>query len=88
MWLYESLNYFFGTATMPNGSGSGSRKGGPLPDLSEMRPDNPLSGRRGLEGNAAAFDMRSLEKHIDAVSLYFECGAEGFNGRRISVCHG
>ncbi|KAM0787338.1 hypothetical protein ACM66B_003427 [Microbotryomycetes sp. NB124-2] len=31
------------------------------------RSDNPLSGRKGLEGNAAAFDMKSLDKHLEAV---------------------
>jgi dynamin 1-like protein len=43
---------------------------------SEVKPDEPddgmssglLAPRRGLDGNTAAFDMRSLEKHIEAVS--------------------
>lgn len=29
-----------------------------------QRSDNPLAGRKGLEGSAAAFDMKSLEKHM------------------------
>jgi hypothetical protein len=37
------------------------------------RGDNPLSGRRGLEGNAAAFDMKSLDKHLEAVRPPFLC---------------
>ena len=39
-----------------------------LPDIGAAKGDNPLSGRRGLEGNAAAFDMKSLDKHLEAVS--------------------
>jgi len=42
---------------------------------SEVKPDEPddgmssglLAPRRGLDGNTAAFDMRSLEKHIEAI---------------------
>lgn len=51
---------------MPNGNTSHNRRN-PLPDLSEIRSDNPLAGRRGFEGSAAAFDMKSLDKHLDAV---------------------
>jgi dynamin 1-like protein len=66
----SSLNYFFGgPATLGAGASSGSRRAA-LPDVgprSGIRADNPLSGRRGLEGSAAAFDMKSLEKHLDTV---------------------
>lgn len=61
------LNYFFGGSEMNPGN---SRAGpGSLPDFGGRgeRGDNPLSGRRGLEGNAAAFDMKSLDKHLEAV---------------------
>lgn len=67
------LNYFFGGSEMnPNGDSRGGQRG--LPDMRGAgqgraeRDDNPLSGRRGLEGNAAAFDMKSLDKHLEAVS--------------------
>ncbi|BGP31553.1 Dynamin-related GTPase protein [Rhodotorula toruloides] len=30
---------------------------------------NPLSGRKGLEGNAAAFEMKSLEKHLEPAPM-------------------
>lgn len=30
---------------------------------------NPMAGRTGLEGNSAAYDMKSLDKHLEAVSL-------------------
>lgn len=58
-----------------NSNGGDSRNGQRvLPDMRGAgqgraeRDDNPLSGRRGLEGNAAAFDMKSLDKHLEAVS--------------------
>lgn len=41
-----------------------------LPGMGRDRDDNPLSGRRGLEGNAAAFDMKSLDKHLEAASVH------------------
>lgn len=72
------LNYFFGGSegmAMASGSAhqgmgaSGSGHGGRMSSESGAeRGDNPLSGRRGLEGNAAAFDMKSLEKHLEPVS--------------------
>lgn len=74
-----SLNYFFGGAG-PNGlpmaanSNRGPRSGS-LPDLTEERSDNPLAGRRGLEGNAAAFDMKSLNRHIEPVRGFCLCWA-------------
>lgn len=33
--------------------------------------ENPLMGRKGLEGNAAAFEMKSLEKHLEPVRFQF-----------------
>ncbi|ORY88161.1 Dynamin central region-domain-containing protein [Leucosporidium creatinivorum] len=65
------LNYFFGGSEMnPNGDSRNGQRA--LPDMRGAgqgraeRDDNPLSGRRGLEGNAAAFDMKSLDKHLEA----------------------
>lgn len=51
----------------------------PLSDLRSERGDNPLSGRRGLEGNAAAFDMKSLDKHLEAVSPFLLLSAFATN---------
>ncbi|GAA5954656.1 hypothetical protein JCM10213_006473, partial [Rhodosporidiobolus nylandii] len=61
------LNYFFGGGSdlhpsgargvAPLGSGGvGSQVGA---------QGNPMAGRKGLEGNAAAFEMKSLEKHLE-----------------------
>jgi dynamin 1-like protein len=30
-----------------------------------------MAGKRGMEGNNAAFDMKSLGKHIEAVSMLY-----------------
>lgn len=71
------LNYFFGGADMVNGNQIGSNHGSHRAstgdhrnDVGRDRADNPLAGRRGLEGNAAAFDMKSLDKHLEAVSKF------------------
>ncbi|SGZ28603.1 BQ5605_C027g10385 [Microbotryum silenes-dioicae] len=70
------LNYFFGgtelTGSEHGGNGMqhalGSRGAASSIHASMLheRGENPLSGRRGFEGNAAAFDMKSLEKHLEA----------------------
>lgn len=75
------LNYFFGgqpgsetpSSVLGETSGQfGPRAGGNggrtdyLPDLS--KGEGRLAGRRGLEGSGAAFDMKSLQKHLDPVS--------------------
>ena len=69
------LNYFFGGASVAGGSlvadtaTSGSRHArASLPDLGSGR-DNPLLGRKGHEGAAAAYDMKSLDRHLDADQL-------------------
>ena len=58
------LNYFFGGqnggTTLPVVPTHQSRRS----DVGVQRSDNPLAGRKGLEGTAAAFDMKSLEKHM------------------------
>ena len=74
------LNYFFGgqpgsetpSSVLGETRGEfGARAGGNggrtdyLPDLS--KGEGRLSGRRGLEGSGAAFDMKSLQKHLDPV---------------------
>lgn len=57
------LNYFFGGSEM---SAIGGRSS--LPDIGRgARSENPLAGRKGHEGSAAAFDMKSLDKHLEAV---------------------
>lgn len=72
------LNYFFGGSEgmHPGAGGVGSNGQRALPDMRGAgegraggREDNPLTGRRGLEGNAAAFDMKSLDKHLEAVRV-------------------
>ncbi len=77
------LNYFFGGADMasPGHTPASSVHASQQPHHRSSthgsagpREDNPLSGRRGLEGNAAAFDMKSLDKHLDA-GLGFGAGA-------------
>ncbi|TNY17892.1 Dynamin central region-domain-containing protein [Rhodotorula diobovata] len=45
------------------GTGAGMGRGG------ELGQANPLSGRKGLEGNAAAFEMKSLDKHLEPSPL-------------------
>jgi dynamin 1-like protein len=72
------LNYFFGAGGSGNGGGvsgvgvGGGIRGSGLSNSISGFPtekENPLSGRKGFEGNAAAFEMKSLEKHLEAVSL-------------------
>jgi hypothetical protein len=80
------LNYFFGgqpdagagpSAALGQGQDAASRevggrhRGGSdyLPDLS--KGEGRIGGRRGLEGSGAAFDMKSLGKHLEAVSRFF-----------------
>lgn len=51
--------------------GGGGGGGGLLGGAGGAEPfgrENPLTGRKGLEGNAAAFEMKSLEKHLEPVS--------------------
>ena len=92
------LNYFFGGSEMNTGAdgrgaggrnaipdfgGAGARRERARQTSAAERGDNPLSGRRGLEGNAAAFDMKSLDKHLEAVSLNVSCRplvCEGMRG--------
>ena len=73
------LNYFFGgNAALSTGAPSGSRRAA-LPDFADRgggddsRSGNPMAGRRGLEGSAAAFDMKSLDKHLEAVRFPRSC---------------
>lgn len=67
------LNYFFGgNPTQGDLSGSSAaaaaaRMGASGGELSGLGRENPLTGRKGLEGNAAAFEMKSLEKHLEPV---------------------
>jgi dynamin 1-like protein len=41
----------------------------PDPSREDRSASNPLYGRKGHEGAAAAFDMKSLDRHLDAESL-------------------
>lgn len=72
------LNYFFGGAD-PHLAGPASVGAHPGRIVGQSHAgvpgsggqagrDNPLHGRKGLEGNAAAFEMKSLEKHLEPVS--------------------
>ncbi|EST07195.1 Dynamin, GTPase domain protein [Kalmanozyma brasiliensis GHG001] len=78
------LNYFFGGASgLPvGGVGPSSGLGGyhtpaphahspRLPEYSTSREHKPnaMSGRTGLEGNSAAYDMKSLDKHLEATPI-------------------
>ncbi|GJN88891.1 hypothetical protein Rhopal_001862-T1 [Rhodotorula paludigena] len=68
------LNYFFGgnpVGADVAGAGvalgvAGARAG---PTAGELGRENPLHGRKGLEGNAAAFDMKSLDKHLEPAPM-------------------
>ncbi|KZT07176.1 dynamin protein dnm1 [Laetiporus sulphureus 93-53] len=73
------LNYFFGqNGPGPLAGASVERANGPMTGVSSVGRDvsggDPmlrqglLAGTRNLEGNSAAFDMRSLGKHIEAAS--------------------
>lgn len=75
------LNYFFGqNGPGPIAGSSWERSnamgsdGGFVPvgrDVSGSEPSlssGLMAGKRGLDGNSAAFDMKSLGKHIEAVS--------------------
>ena len=70
----EFLSYFFGGASgMPGSAGPAAASGigpsrGAFADPAREHKPNPMSGRTGLEGSSAAFDMKSLDKHIEAVS--------------------
>ncbi|GAA5980399.1 hypothetical protein JCM11641_001791 [Rhodosporidiobolus odoratus] len=70
------LNYFFGGAASGAGGalsgergrgvvGSGGSLGGGASASGGSGGGNPLQGRKGLEGNAAAFEMKSLERHLE-----------------------
>ncbi|KAJ1036352.1 hypothetical protein NDA13_000232 [Ustilago tritici] len=79
------LNYFFGGASgLPvGGVGPASGLGGyhtpaqytHQPRLAEYshsareHKPNAMSGRNGLEGNSAAYDMKSLDKHLEATPI-------------------
>lgn len=77
------LNYFFGGAGGVGGPGGSSGAGGGDHGLigggghngttrrTEAAGSNPMSGRKGLEGNAAAYEMKSLEKHLEPVRFPF-----------------
>ena len=78
------LNYFFGAnqAIGANGSSlAGPSQRNSLPELGAPRAGNPLAGRRGLEGSAAAFDMKSLDKHLEAGPSAAESSLIGGNER-------
>ena len=68
------LNYFFGSAAgmpgqggLPQTPGSGFAPAGSSSPFAQ-RASNPMSERMGLEGSSAAYDMKSLDKHLEAVS--------------------
>lgn len=78
------LNYFFGGASgLPvGGVGPSAGLGGyhaaqphvhqpRISEFSQTREHKPnaMSGRTGLEGNSAAYDMKSLDKHLEATPI-------------------
>lgn len=72
------LNYFFGqNGPGPIAGSTVERSHGPAPvptgrDISNAETAGPtglMAGKRTLDGNNAAFDMKSLGKHIEAVSV-------------------
>ncbi|EPQ27137.1 uncharacterized protein PFL1_05418 [Pseudozyma flocculosa PF-1] len=79
------LNYFFGGASgLPvggAGAASGYHPAPPRNALTEFsahgangrgQKPNAMSGRTGLEGNSAAYDMKSLDKHLEATPIASE----------------
>lgn len=71
------LNYFFGqNGPGPIAGSTVERSHGPAPvptgrDISNAETAGPtglMAGKRTLDGNNAAFDMKSLGKHIEAIS--------------------
>ncbi|KAH0836843.1 Dynamin central region-domain-containing protein [Lanmaoa asiatica] len=72
------LNYFFGqNGPGPVGGSTLERSHASLPPMPTGRdvsitdtpgPTGLMAGKRSLDGNNAAYDMRSLGKHIEAVS--------------------
>ncbi|TIB72673.1 hypothetical protein E3Q17_01421 [Wallemia mellicola] len=76
------LNYFFGGAdaasSAPANTSNSTRT--PVRDVDEearhyASTANPLNGRSGLEGSAAAYDMKSLGKHLEPVPMIDEGGS-------------
>ena len=66
------LNYFFGGASVAGGSlmdTGRSPRSSAASDFGGDRASNPLVGRKGHEGAAAAYDMKSLDRHLDADQL-------------------
>ncbi|BGP24158.1 dynamin GTPase [Rhodotorula toruloides] len=76
------LNYFFGGNPAGIGGPGGDLASSHLSSSSRAAAaavagagsgafgeHNPLSGRKGLEGNAAAFEMKSLEKHLEPAPM-------------------
>ncbi|GAA5833624.1 hypothetical protein JCM5353_006595 [Sporobolomyces roseus] len=82
------LNYFFGGQD-PHLSGPASVGAHPgrivgqqqMPVSVGQGRENPLMGRKGLEGNAAAFEMKSLEKHLEPAPSLNQPGESGLTQR-------
>ncbi|KAI3479642.1 hypothetical protein L1887_58263 [Cichorium endivia] len=84
------LNYFFGGCVRAARGRCGALRRGwavtmrlplraRLAEYSSVREHKPnaMSGRTGLEGNSAAYDMKSLDKHLEATPISSdECGVE------------
>jgi dynamin 1-like protein len=70
------LDYFFGGASgVPGSAHSGIAGQGPsVTSASQAQykasSSNPMAGRMGLEGSSAAYDMKSLEKHLEATPSF------------------
>ena len=65
------MSYFFGQSgppTGPHASAAGTSSGRTFTELGGNPVDNMHGLRTSLDGNNPAYDMKSLEKHIEAVS--------------------
>ena len=76
------MNYFFGGADAASGSNNNTTSNANAPrtpirdiDAEHKHNSNPLNGRMGLEGSAAAYDMKSLGKHLEPVPTVEEGGS-------------
>ncbi|KAH8915848.1 dynamin protein dnm1 [Atractiella rhizophila] len=70
------LNYFFGGAPQVGGRAPIN----PISSGLTSREDSFLNGRKGQQGAEAAWDMKSLEKHIEPASLGGVGTGEGMAG--------
>lgn len=63
------LTYFFGATAGPGAAIGGASAAGSRATPAPRRNTSLLAGRLGLEGSSAAYDMKSLDKHLEATPL-------------------